>query len=112
MRDQEQRAFGDKAPFDQYLSAFLSAGMSVRGAFRVEQDRQRNDALKTWKKDWESKLTQAQVGVYEFMKEDRDREVHRLVLIEASKKKRSRSAPAVPIATSPGLWNQWDRQVF
>jgi hypothetical protein len=50
LRDQEQRAFGDKAPFDHYLSAFLSAGMSVRDAFHVKQDRKRNQAIKDWKK--------------------------------------------------------------
>jgi hypothetical protein len=36
MRAQEQKAFGDKEPFDHWLSAFLSAGMSVRDAFHVE----------------------------------------------------------------------------
>jgi hypothetical protein len=77
MRDQEQRAFGDKRPFDQYLSAFLNAGMSVRGAFHAEQDRQCNEALRAWKKVWETKLTQEQMRIYEFMHEDRIREVHK-----------------------------------
>jgi hypothetical protein len=76
MRDQEQRAFDDKQPFDQYMSAFLSAGMSVRGAFRVEQDRQRNQAIKEWKETWEANLTQEQMRIYEFMREDRNDEVH------------------------------------
>ena len=39
-------AFGDKEKFDFYLSAFLNAGMSVRDAFHVEQDRKRNEAIK------------------------------------------------------------------
>lgn len=38
MRDQEQRAFGDKERFDHYLSGFLGAGMSVRGVFHVKQN--------------------------------------------------------------------------
>jgi hypothetical protein len=76
MRDQEQRAFGDRTPFVQYLSAFLSAGMSVRSAFHAKQDRQRNEALGAWKNGWESKLTQDQMQIYEFMREDRNLEVH------------------------------------
>jgi hypothetical protein len=76
MRDQEQRAFGDKEPFDHYLSAFLTAGMSVRGAFHVKQDRPRNEAIKNWKKAWEAQLTPAQKCIYDFMQEDRNCEVH------------------------------------
>ena len=30
MREQERSAFGDREPFDFYLSAFLSAGMTIR----------------------------------------------------------------------------------
>lgn len=32
MRDQEQRAFGDKQRFDHYLSGFLGANDTVRSA--------------------------------------------------------------------------------
>ena len=77
MRDQEQRAFGDKQPFDHYLSAFLSAGMSVRDAFHAEQDRKRDPAIKKWKETWEAQLTPQQKSIYEFMRKDRNREVHR-----------------------------------
>jgi hypothetical protein len=76
MRDQEQKAFGDKQPFDHYLSAFLNAGMSLRGAFHVQEDRGRNEAVKKWKEAWEAQLTSAQKSVYDFMREDRRREVH------------------------------------
>jgi hypothetical protein len=76
MRDDEQRAFGDKE-FDQYLSAFLSAGMSVRGAFHVEQDRQHDQKVKNWKQNWEAKLPPESKRVYDFMGEDRNYEVHR-----------------------------------
>jgi hypothetical protein len=76
MRDKEQRAFGGKEPFDHYLSAFLSAGMSVRGAFHVRQDRPRNEAVKKWKKTWEAQLTPAQKCIYDFTQVDRNSEVH------------------------------------
>jgi hypothetical protein len=76
MRDQEQRAFGDKEPFDHNLSAFLSAGMSLRGAFHVKQDRARNEAVKKWKGAWEARLTPAQKCIYDFMQVDRNCEVH------------------------------------
>jgi hypothetical protein len=55
MIEQERKA-GDEEPFDFYLSAFLNAGMSVRDAFHVEQDRNRNNAIKAWKKVWEVRL--------------------------------------------------------
>jgi hypothetical protein len=76
MRDQEHRAFGDKEPFDHSLSAFLSAGMSVRSAFHVKQDRARNEAVRKWKEEWVGKLTPAQKCVYDFMQKDRNCEVH------------------------------------
>jgi hypothetical protein len=76
MRDQEQRAFGEKQSFDHYLSAFLSAAMSARGAFHVKQDRQRNHAVKKWKETWEAQLTPEQRRIYEFMRENRNYEVH------------------------------------
>jgi len=76
MRDQEQRAFAGTEPFDHYLSAFLSAGMSLRGAFHVKQDRARNETVKKWKANWEAQLTPEQRCVYDFLQEDRNSEVH------------------------------------
>jgi len=70
-------AFGDREKFDFYLSAFLNAGMSVRGAFHVEQDRKRDKAVKTWKKAWEDRLTPEQTRLWDFMRKDRAHEVHR-----------------------------------
>jgi len=49
MRKQERRAFGDKEPFDFELSAFLNATTSALGAYRKEQDRNRNAVIKNWK---------------------------------------------------------------
>ena len=76
MRDWEQRAFGGRERFDHSLSAFLSAAMSVRGAFHVEDDRPLNEAVKKWKKTWEAQLKPAQKCIYDFMREDRRREIH------------------------------------
>jgi hypothetical protein len=78
MREQERRAFGDKEQFDHSLSAFLSAAMSLRDAFHVEQDRKRDRDIKAWKKTWEGHLTpEHERIIYDFMCEDRNAEVHR-----------------------------------
>jgi len=69
-------AFGDKEKFDFYLSAFLNAGMSVRDAFHVRQDRKRNEAVKKWKEDWEARLTLEERCLWEFMRTNRNHEVH------------------------------------
>jgi hypothetical protein len=70
----ERLASNAKEPFEFYLSAFLSAGMSVRDAFQVRQDRKRNEAVKKWKRDWEAHLTPK--DVWDFMRKDRNHEVH------------------------------------
>jgi hypothetical protein len=49
MTEQEPRIIGDKEPFDYYLSAFLSAAMSVRGSFHVRQNGERHKATKAWR---------------------------------------------------------------
>ena len=74
MRDSEQRAFGGRETFDHSLSAFLSAAMSVRGAFHVEEDRPLDKTVKKWKETWEAQLTPAQKCIYDFMRKDRSRE--------------------------------------
>jgi len=76
MSDHERLAFEDKEPFDFYLSAFLSAGMSIRGAFHVRQDRKRNEVIRKWKGDWEARLTPKEERLYNFMHTDRNHEVH------------------------------------
>ena len=76
MRAQECRAFGDKEPFDFYLSAFLNAGTSFRDAFHVRQDHKRNDAIKAWRKAWEDGLSLGDNALYQFMGKDRIAEVH------------------------------------
>jgi hypothetical protein len=76
MRDQECRAFGDKEPYDFYLSAFLNAGTSFRGEFHVRQDRNRNNAITAWRKAWEDGLSRDDNALYQFMGKDRNAEVH------------------------------------
>ena len=76
MSAQQRLAFGDKEPFDFYLSAFLSAGMSVRDRFRYKQDRTRNDMIKAWRKNWEDHLCPGDKAIFHFMCKDRVAEVH------------------------------------
>jgi DNA invertase Pin-like site-specific DNA recombinase len=80
MIEQERRIFGDGRepfePFDYYLSAFLNAGMSVRGGFQYRQNPTRNKAIKAWRGQWENNLSPEQKTLYEFMRMDRVAEVH------------------------------------
>jgi len=76
MIEQEPRIIGDKDPFDYYLSAFLSAAMSVRGGFQYRQNRPRNNAIKAWREQWESDLTPEERTLYDFMRKDRVDEIH------------------------------------
>ena len=57
MREHERLASEDTEPFEFYLSAFLTAGMSVRGAFHYERDLKRSEAIKAWKQRWEDSLS-------------------------------------------------------
>jgi hypothetical protein len=70
VRDQECRAFGDKEPYDFYLSAFLNAGTSFGSEFHVRQDRNRNDAIKAWRKAREDGLSRDDNALYQFMGKD------------------------------------------
>src|SRR5262249_17237080 len=57
MIEQDRMAASKEEQFDLYLSGLLAAGMSIRNAFHVEQDRKRNEAVKKWKSDWEARLS-------------------------------------------------------
>lgn len=76
MSEHERMAVADKEPFDFYLSAFLNAGMTVRTSFYVKQDRTRNAAITSWRKQWETSLNPEEKTIYDFMREDRVAEVH------------------------------------
>jgi hypothetical protein len=77
MIEQDRMADSKEEQFDLYLSGLLAAGMSVRNAFHVEQDRKRNEAVKKWKSDWEARLSPEERCLWNFMREDRNHEVHR-----------------------------------
>src|SRR5215831_2871756 len=78
LRGRENRAFGDREPYDFLLSAFLSAGMSVRELIQRAQNRSQNPAIKGWKAKWERrlKLKPEDWDLYDYMREDRRHEVH------------------------------------
>jgi hypothetical protein len=65
-------AFGDKEPFDYYLSGFLSAARSIDYRLRHEQ----KAVYPAWRKAWEGKLGTAEQGLMKFMADDRAVEVH------------------------------------
>ena len=72
--------------FDNYLSAFLTAGMSVRDGFHYRQDRKRNAAIKAWREKWESALAPEEKHLYDFMHVNRVAEVHKTGAALAVKK--------------------------
>jgi hypothetical protein len=72
MRDQERKAFGDKEPFDFYLSAFLNAGRVVDYRLRHEQ----GAIYWLWRVAWNAKLPINEQELIEFLVKDRNVEVH------------------------------------
>jgi hypothetical protein len=70
MRDQEGRAFGDKEPFDFYLSAFLNAVRTVDYRLRHEQA-----AYPAWRETWNANHSREDDGI-KFVSDDRALEVH------------------------------------
>jgi hypothetical protein len=71
MREQEDRAFGDKEPFDFYLSAFLSAARSVDYRLRHEQ----KAVYETWREQWND-AHRKEDALVKFFVDDRGIEVH------------------------------------
>jgi hypothetical protein len=72
MSEQERLAFGDKEPFDFFLSAFLSATRTIDNRLRHEQCEKYLD----WRKVWDEKLTRPEKSIIKFMIDDRNIEVH------------------------------------
>ncbi len=68
MIEQEAKAFGDKEPFDYYLSAFLSACRTVDYRLRHQQ----SATYPSWRKKWDNALTPNGSGVIKFMIDDRN----------------------------------------
>jgi hypothetical protein len=71
MIDQEARAFGDREPFDFYLSAFLSASRSIDYRLRHEQS-----AYRAWRDSWNAALAPNDDQLMKYMVDDRALEVH------------------------------------
>jgi hypothetical protein len=72
LREHEDRAFGDKEPFDFYLSAFLSAANSILERFK----RMNRPAEVQFRKKWDRSLTPRESKLMSFLKGQRDKEVH------------------------------------
>ena len=66
----EARAFGDREPFDFYLSAFLSAAKSIDYRLRHEQA-----AYAAWREAW-SKRFPSDDKLIKYFGDDRNLEVH------------------------------------
>jgi hypothetical protein len=71
MREQEERAFGDREPFDFYLSAFLSAARSVDYRLRHEQEA----IYGPWRERWND-AHRKEDALIKFFVDDRGIEVH------------------------------------
>ena len=74
--EQECLVLGERESFDYYLSAFLTAAMSVRGGFHYRQNPKRNQPIKAWRAQCENNLSRQERSLYEFMREERVAEVH------------------------------------
>ncbi len=72
MTEQEQRAFGEREPFDFYLSAFLSAARSIDYRLRHEQ----KAIYPVWRSAWNAKLSLDEDKLIKHMVDDRANEVH------------------------------------
>ena len=70
MHEQERKAFGDKEPFDFYLSAFLNAARTVDYRLRHEQA-----AYAAWREVWNAAHPQED-NLLKFLSCDRRLEVH------------------------------------
>jgi hypothetical protein len=72
MIDQENRAVGDREPFDFYLSACLGAARTVDYRLRHEQA----TTYPAWHKIWDASLTAPEDQLIKFLVIDRNVEVH------------------------------------
>lgn len=68
----ESGAFGDREPFDFYLSAFLSAARTVDYRLIHEQ----RATYRPWRKKWETTLSVQEAILIKSMTDDRNLEVH------------------------------------
>ena len=73
MIEHEARAFGDREPFDFFLSAFLSASRSIDYRLRHEQ----SAIYPVWRDSWNAALAPNDDQLMKYMADDRALEVHR-----------------------------------
>jgi hypothetical protein len=76
MQAQEKRAVDPNREYVSNHATFLAACGTVDDLFYERDDRKRDAAIKAWKKDWENKLSPDDRQVYDFMREDRNTELH------------------------------------
>ena len=72
MRQHESKAFGDREPFDFFLSAFLSACRTVDYRLRHEQPA----IYPAWRDAWEANRAPNESKLIKFIVDDRNTEVH------------------------------------
>jgi hypothetical protein len=72
LRKQERKAFGDREPFDFFLSAFLNACRTVDYRLRHEQAA----IYPAWRNAWDKRLLPYDSELIRFMVDDRNVEVH------------------------------------
>ncbi len=94
----ERQITGDRQPFDYYLSAFLSAGRTVDYRLCHEQ----KVIYKSWRKEWNTRLTPDDNRLMKFMVDDRNEEVH-----ESGS---SRSEAQEHVTLTPGM-KYWDQDM-
>jgi hypothetical protein len=75
MSEQEHLAFGDREPFDFYLSAFLNATRTVDYRLRHELP----SIYPAWRDAWDAGLAPTEKSLIKFMIDDRIVEVHQSV---------------------------------
>ena len=73
MSEREQMAFGEHEQYDFCLSAFLNATRVVDYRLRHEQQK----LYKSWRSQWDGRLSAADASLIKFMIEDRIAEVHK-----------------------------------
>jgi hypothetical protein len=72
MREQQGYPLEDQKPFTFYMNALLCAAGTLHDCFRYGQD---EEAIR-WKRDWEAGLAPQDKALYDFLKEDRNFELH------------------------------------
>ena len=104
-------------PFAFYMNAFLSAASSLRDCFRKGGDKQ----AARWQKNWEAQLTPQEEALYDYLRVERNIELHRGGSRRKHKTKQQHLAPGSyeltpgtrgDVAGPPDVLVQIDKQVL